>query len=196
MNRQNLQRVEVSSRAQWRNWLEDHHTQPDSIWLVTYKKVRPQWYLPYAEIVEEALCFGWIDSLPGKVDAERTMLLLSPRRKGSPWSALNKKRVADLIASGLMREPGLAKIERAQADGSWTLLDAIETLQMPQDLHSALQAHPVASQHWDQFPPSAKKGLLQYVASAKRPETRAKRIAEIVAKAALNVKAQFPQKKT
>lgn len=196
MNRQNLQRVEVISRAQWRNWLQENHTQPDSIWLLTYKKLRPEYYLSYAEIVEEALCFGWIDSLPGKLDAERTMLLLSPRRKGSPWSALNKKRVADLIAKGLMRQPGLAKIERAKADGSWTLLDAIEKLQMPPDLYAALQANPAASRHWDQFPPSAKKGLLQYLASAKRPETRAKRIAEIVAKAAINVKAQFPDKKT
>ena len=132
-----FERVQVESRAELRAWLEANHTRTESVWLVTYKKHVPEKYISWDEVVEEALCFGWIDSLPRKLDAERSMLLLSPRRAGSPWSRLNKQRVAKLQEAGLIMPSGLATIEQAKADGSWTLYDEIEELVIPDDLAQA-----------------------------------------------------------
>lgn len=113
-----LPRVEVTSRAQLRAWLEGHNTSSASVWLVTWKKQDPERHLPYDAIVEEALCFGWVDSLPRKLDAERSMLLLSPRKRGSAWSAANKARIVRLIEDGKMAAAGLAAFEAAKADES------------------------------------------------------------------------------
>ncbi|QDT39772.1 YdeI/OmpD-associated family protein [Stratiformator vulcanicus] len=187
-----LEHVEVASRDEWRHWLAEHHEQSESIWLVTYRKAVPEKYLPYDAIVEEALCFGWIDSRPGKVDTERTKLLISPRKPGSPWSRLNKQRVERLESDGLMTPAGWAKIEQAKADGSWTVLDDVEDLVIPPDLAKALKQNRSAKQHFDAFPDSVKKGILWWIKSAKRSATREKRIAETVAKAAENVRANYP----
>jgi uncharacterized protein YdeI (YjbR/CyaY-like superfamily) len=184
-----FQQVEVTSRGQWRDWLVAHHHQADSIWLVTYKKHAGNRYLPYDAIVEEALCFGWIDSLPRRLDADRTMLLLSPRRPKSAWSKLNKTRVARLMDQGLITPAGLAKIEQAKADGSWTFLDDVEALIIPADLATALAQNPTADAYFEDFSPSAKKGILQWIKSAKQAATRQKRIAKTVEFAAQNLKA-------
>ncbi len=173
--------VLVSSRAEWRGWLEANHARSPGIWLVTYKKGSGKPHLPYDDIVEEALCFGWIDSRPNKLDAERSKLLLTPRKPGSPWSALNKRRVEKLVAEGLMTPAGLAKIEAAKRDGSWAALDAAEALEEPPELGAALAADPDARRGFDAFRDSVKKPLLYWVTSAKRPETRARRIEQIVA---------------
>jgi len=117
-------RVEVKSRAELHKWLAKNHARKEAIWLVTWKKGGPVPHLPWPEIVDEALCFGWIDSLPRKLDESRTMLLLSPRRAGSGWSAINKKKAEALIAAGRIAPPGLAAIARAKKDGSWSKLDA------------------------------------------------------------------------
>jgi len=121
--------------------------------------------------VEEALCYGWIDNVGGKVDGERTMLLFSPRRKGSVWSKLNKDRVEKSIAQGLMRKPGLDKIEAAKADGSWAALDDVDAMIVPADLAEALRANPAGQAAWNARTDSRKKQALQWLASAKRPET-------------------------
>ncbi len=186
----NYQRVEVTSREQWRNWLVDNHQQLESIWLVTYKKHTRDRYLAYDEIVEEALCFGWIDSLPRKLDSERTMLLLSPRRKGSYWSRLNKERVQRLVDLELMTLAGMAKVEQAQADGTWSFLDDVEALVIPDDLAKALAENPTASKYFENFSPSSKKGILQWIKQSKRETTRTKRISETLAKAEKNIRAQ------
>ncbi|MEM9999194.1 MAG: YdeI/OmpD-associated family protein [Bacteroidota bacterium] len=185
-------RVEVTSRAAWRAWLAAHHTQPDGIWLVTYKKHTGGRYVDYDSIVEEALCFGWIDSLPRKLDADRTMLYVSPRKPGSIWSRLNKQRIEALEADGRMTEIGRAKIEAAKADGSWTLYDDVENLVIPDDLAAALASAPAAEAAFDGFSASSKKGVLWWIKSAKRDATRAKRIAETVRLAALGVVANTP----
>jgi len=143
----------------------------------------------YDEAVEEALCFGWIDSLPRKLDDERSMLLFTPRKPKSGWSKLNKTRVEKLLAAGLMTEAGLEKIEMAKQNGAWTALDAVESLAVPPDLQAALDANPTACGHFKQFSNSARKGILQWTESAKRPETRQKRIAETVTLAEKNGKA-------
>jgi len=189
-----FERVTVTSRAEWRSWLVANYDRAESIWLVTYKKRSGLPHLPYDAIVEEALCFGWIDSRPNKLDDQRSMLLLSPRRPGSPWSKLNKVRALRLIDAGLMTPAGLAKIAQAQADGSWSVLDDVEALVIPADLAAALAADPVAAEYFTAFSPSSKKGILQWIQSARRPETRAKRIAETVALAARNIKANYPRK--
>lgn len=173
-------RIEVRTRAEWRQWLEQHHATHGAIWLITWKKGTPH-YLAYADIVEEALCFGWIDSTAGRVDDERSMLLLAPRKPKSVWSALNKSRIEKLEQSGAMTPAGRAKIDAAKADGSWTALDAVETLQMPDDLAKALGKKGLAT--YEGYPPFLRKQVLYWINSAKRPETRSKRIAEVAADA-------------
>lgn len=184
-----LPRIEVTSRAQLRAWLEAHHASSTSVWLVTWKKQHPERHLPYDAIVEEALCFGWVDSLPRKLDAERSMLLLAPRKRGSAWSAANKARIARLIEDGKMTPTGLAAVEAAKADGSWSFLDDVERLEVPPDLADALARHPEAAEHFAAFPRSVRRGILEWIKQAKRPETRSRRIEETAREAARNRRA-------
>ncbi len=183
------ERVYAPDRATWRKWLEQNHATASGVWLVYYKKQSGKPSVSYAEAVEEALCFGWIDSRPNRLDDERYMQLFSPRKPKSPWSRLNKQRVEKLIAQGLMTPAGLAKIEAAKRDGAWDKYNVIEELAMPADLKKALAANKTARQNFEAFSPSSKKNILYWIASAKRPETRAKRIQETVALAAKNLKA-------
>lgn len=174
------------TRLAWRAWLATHYAQPTGIWLTLYKKANGPGYLNYAEAVEEALCFGWIDSLPRKGDAVCYQLYFSPRKPGSVWSALNKQRITALLAAELLHPAGLAKIEAAQQDGSWAALDAVDALELPPDLAAAFAENGAAHQNFTAFPPSARKAILQQLAAAKRPETRQQRILRIVEKAARN----------
>lgn len=176
-------RIEVTSRAEWRAWLAAHHQQAESVWVVTWKVGASRPRVPYDDLVEEALAFGWVDSLPRKLDAERTMLMMSPRKPGSAWSAINKARVDRMTAAGLMAPAGLAKVDQARADGSWNALDAVERLEVPPDLAEALDARPGAREHWDSFPKSTRRAVLEWITQAKRPETRAKRVADTAEKA-------------
>ncbi|MEM9162673.1 MAG: YdeI/OmpD-associated family protein [Cyanobacteria bacterium P01_F01_bin.4] len=188
-------KVEVTSRQQWRDWLTANHTRTESIWLVTYKKAAGDRHLPYDDIVEEALCFGWVDSLPRALDAERTMLLLSPRKPKSAWSKLNKDRVAKMMAAGLMHPAGLEKIEQAKQNGAWSFLDDVEALIVPGDLQVALDSYPQAAEHFENFPRSIKRGILEWIKMAKREATRAKRIAETARLAEENIRANQPKNK-
>lgn len=173
------------TRAEWSAWLEDNHTRHEGVWLITYKKATGKLRIAYDEAVEEALCFGWIDSKPNKLDDERSLLWFAPRKLATGWSWPNKERVATLIAAGLMAPAGLAKVEAAQADGSWNALDAVE----------ALEADPAAQRYWDAFPRSVKRGILEWIASAKTSSTRARRVDETVRLAAENRPAnQWPKK--
>jgi uncharacterized protein YdeI (YjbR/CyaY-like superfamily) len=176
--------VHPTDRRQWRDWLAANHATATGVWLVTYKASSGKPGLAYDEAVEEALCFGWIDGRRDTLDAERSKQYFAPRRPGSPWSAPNKRRLERLIEQGQMAPAGLAMIEAAKRDGSWTAYDAVEALQVPPDLAAALAADPTARDRFAAFGRSAKKQLLWWVASAKRPETRAKRVAEVVAAAA------------
>lgn len=186
-----LEYVEVTTRAELRAWLEANHTQPESIWLVTYKKsVRPELHLPWEDIVREALCFGWIDSQAGRVDDERTKVRLSHRRKGSGWSGINKAHIAELEAEGLITDAGWAVIDRAKQDGSWEFLDDIEAEIVPDDLAAAFAEHPGAREQFEAFPRSTRRMTLYWIKTAKRPETRAKRIAETARKSADGVPPQ------
>lgn len=184
-----LPRVEITDRRAWRRWLERHHADAPGVWLITYKQGGPKPKVPWPEIVDEALCFGWVDSLPRKLDEARSMLLVTPRKPRSVWSAINKRKVARLIAQGRMTAAGLAKVEAAKRDGSWAALDEVERGVVPDDLAAALATVAKARGHWDAFPPGVKKGILQWIASAKRPQTRAARVAETARLAGKNQRA-------
>lgn len=181
--------VHPATRDDWRAWLERNHTRTEGVWLVSYKKSAGKPTVDYEAAVEEALCFGWIDSKGGKVDDERTMLWMAPRKPRSGWSRPNKERVERLMADGRMAAPGLEKIEAAKADGSWTVLDSSEAMEIPPDLEAAFAAYPDAARNFGAFPPSARKGILQWIGSAKKPETRAARIADTARLANENIRA-------
>lgn len=183
------EQVTVRSRTGWRAWLSEHHRATPGIWLVTYKKASGGPYVAYGDIVEESLCFGWVDSVPRKLDAERSQLLVTPRKRGSRWSKANKDRIEQLTAAGLMAPAGLAAVERAKADGSWSALDAVEALIEPDDLRAALDGDEEARRQWDGFPPSTWRGILEWILAAKRPATRVKRVTETVTLAAEGVRA-------
>jgi uncharacterized protein YdeI (YjbR/CyaY-like superfamily) len=175
--------VHAETRAQWRAWLGEHHGEPDGAWLVSWKKATGRPAIPYGDAVEEGLCVGWVDSKPGKLDDERTLLWFAPRKRRSGWSRPNKERVERLTAAGLMLPAGIAVVQAAQLDGSWSMLDEVEDLVEPDDLRTALDADPAARTSWDAFPRSAKRGILEWILQAKKPETRAVRIATTVSEA-------------
>jgi uncharacterized protein YdeI (YjbR/CyaY-like superfamily) len=172
------ERFHPGSRAEWRAWLAEHHDRSDAVWLVLWRPRSGRAGLTYDEAVEEALCFGWIDGKAAGLDDERTMLRFSPRKRGSGWARSNKRRVERLLAEGLMTGAGLALIEEAKRDGSWVKLDAVEDLVVPDDLAAALAAHPGARDRWDGLPRSVRRAALLRIVEAKRPETRAKWVAE------------------
>ena len=181
-------RVEPGSVDAWRAWLAEHHGRGRGVWLVT-RRAAVGGTIGYEESVEQALCFGWVDSTARKLDDERSMLWFAPRKRGSGWARTNKARIQRLTAAGLMAPAGFAVIEAARADGSWTLLDAVEDLIVPDDLAAALAAHPPAAEHWEAFPRSVKRAILEWIVHAKRPETRANRVLDTAEKAQVGERA-------
>ncbi len=168
------------SRADWRSWLASNHDRQEGLWIVYRKKSSTLDGPMYDDLVEEALCFGWIDSQSRRVDDDRMMQWFSPRRKGGLWSALNKRRIERLIREGLMTEAGRATIDEAKADGSWSQTDEVDALIVPPDLEDALDAVPQAKAAYEALIDSAKKQYLWWIQTAKRPDTRANRIEETV----------------
>lgn len=171
-------RVEVTSLAELEAWLAANHATAGTIWLVTHKKSEGARHVPYADVVDAALAHGWIDSLPRKLDERRSMLRLSPRKPGSAWSAVNKAKVERLAAAGRLHPAGLAAIERAKADGSWSALDGVETLAPPDDLVAAFALHAGSAAAFEAFPKSVKRGILEWIAQAKTAATRGRRVEE------------------
>jgi uncharacterized protein YdeI (YjbR/CyaY-like superfamily) len=178
-------RLEITDAAELRVWLAEHHATAAGVWLVTWKRsADPERHVAYDDVVRECLCAGWIDSQARGVDADRSAILLTPRRPGSGWARTNKQRVAELSAAGLMLPRGQAVVDEARASGAWSLLDDIEDLVEPPDLVAALDADPEARRQWDAFPRSPRRAALVWLAGAKRPATREKRVAEIAGRAA------------
>jgi uncharacterized protein YdeI (YjbR/CyaY-like superfamily) len=176
--------VDVPDSGAWRAWLESHHDTATAAWLVMQKKGSQVPGPSYIEAVEEALCFGWIDSKTNRIDATRYKLYFARRKRGSVWAASNKVRVERLIAEGRMTSSGLVAVESAQKDGSWDTLNGVDDLLEPEDLRCALDAEPDARSGFDALPVSARKIALYWIASAKRPKARAARITRTVADAA------------
>ena len=180
---------EIASRQQWHDWLAEHHADSPGVWLVTHKKHSGGPHVPRAEIVDEALAFGWVDSLPRTLDEHRSQLLVTPRKPASRWSAVNKRKVQQLITERRMTPAGLAVVHAAQANGTWNALDTVEALEEPPDLTLALDREPAARRHWDAFPRSTRRAILEWITSARRTATRDRRINETARLAAENIRA-------
>ena len=172
--------VEVRSRADLRAWLSESHDKSTSVWLVTWKK-HTDHYVPFGELVEELLCWGWVDSRTRGVDADRSSVLIAPRNPKSAWSAVNKAKVEAARAAGAMTPAGEALIAAAQAGGMWNFLDDVERLERPGDLEAALGMAGLDA--WDAWPRSVRRGALEWIKTAKTEPTREKRIAEVAAAA-------------
>jgi uncharacterized protein YdeI (YjbR/CyaY-like superfamily) len=168
------------SRQEWRNWLHDNHVKKQSVWLIYYKKKSNTPTVIYSEAVDEALCFGWIDSKAKSLDEEKFMQFFSRRKKNSVWSKVNKEKVERLICEGLMTKAGYEIIETAKQNDSWTILDEAESLIIPDDLNKAFEKRPNAKKYFLDLSRSDKRNILQWLVVAKRQETRQKRITEIV----------------
>ena len=177
-----------ASKEDWRNWLKKNHLIKDSIWLIFYKKSSPNSNLSWSEAVDEALCFGWIDSVRKTIDNEKYIQYFCKRKPKSNWSKVNKDKVKILIEQGLMKEAGYKSIEIAKENGSWTFLDEVEALVVPEDLKVAFANHQGATEYFDSLSKSVKKILLYWVVSAKRKETRQKRILEVAENASKKLK--------
>ena len=181
-----LETVYAKDRHTWREWLEKNHCILPGVWLIYYKVKSGKSSVRYSEAVKEALCFGWIDSKVKSLDEDRYMQIFTPRKQKSVWSKLNKQYIEELIEQRLMTEVGLAKIDAAKQDCSWTILDTIEALIIPPDLKQALETNETANQNFDTFNNSLKKNILFWNDSAKRPETRLNRIKKTVSSAVQN----------
>jgi len=174
-------RVRPRSRAAWRAWLTDHHASSPGVWLVFARKHSGLTTVSYNDAVEEALCFGWIDTTLNPIDDKFYAQLFTPRRPRSTWAASNKARVERLIAAGLMTDAGLAAIAVARKNGSWTSIDHVEAATLPKELAAALAANKAAKKNWPAYSLTCRKQFLYWLAAAKRADTRAARIKEIVA---------------
>lgn len=172
---ENFEKVEVTSASQLRNWLEANHSQQESIWLVTYKKHTGDNYIPHSEILDEILCFGWIDGIGRKLDDDRTMQLMSPRRT-QHWAKTYKDRAAKLIADGRMQPAGLKAIEESKRLGLWDAMEDVDALINPDDLIEALGAQPPAFEYFTHCAVSYRRNVLRWIKTAKTLQTRAKRI--------------------
>lgn len=181
-----LEMIYAVDRSTWRAWLSANYSTAIGIWLVYYKVGSGKLSIRYPEAVKEALCFGWIDSKVNSIDADRYRQIFTPRKPKSVWSKLNKQYVEELIEQNLMTEAGFSKIAAAKQDGSWESLDAIEALMIPADLQEAIAINEAASQHFQAFSNTTKKLILTWISSAKRLETRQKRIEKTVIAATQN----------
>jgi len=180
--------------AEWHDWLAANSATSKGVWLATYKKATGRPRIEYEHAVEEALCWGWIDSVARGLDDQRSLLRFSPRKKGSGWARTNKVRLERLIAENRVSPAALEAIEAAQRDGSWTKLDEVENRTVPDDLRDELGKYPDAGKYFDAFPPGEKRRILEWIVQAKTPETRAKRIVETAAQAQINVRANLWKK--
>jgi len=178
------EKVVATDAAAWRAWLETHHATSTGAWLVRPRPGSQLVLIEYEDAILQALCFGWIDGPVRSFDERTGGLWFAPRRPSSGWAATNKARLALLERDGLMAPAGIRAVEVAKANGSWAILDNAEAMREPDDLAAALDAEPAARAAWDSFPPSSRKFGIAAVDSARRPETRAARIAKIAADAA------------
>lgn len=173
----------------WRNWLERHHDTEKNIWLIIYRKESKTKSVYYPEAVDEALCFGWVDSKPNKRDNESFYQFFAKRNPKSNWSKINKEKVERLINANKMTPAGMEMISMAKTRGTWNALDEVDELVIPSDLKKALKTLPSALTNFEAFPKSVKRGILEWILNAKLPETRMKRVTETATLAAKNERA-------
>jgi uncharacterized protein YdeI (YjbR/CyaY-like superfamily) len=184
----------AKNASDWRNWLAQNHDKVEKLWLIIYKKGAAIKSVTYNEAVDEALCFGWIDSKPNKKDDESYYVYFSQRNVKSNWSAVNKNKVAALLKANKMAPAGLAMVALAKKMGTWNALDKVSNLELPEALKVLLDKNTIAKDYWEKFAPSAKRGILEWINTAKTEATFLKRITETVTLATENIKANFPKK--
>lgn len=180
MSEKDLETFCPTSRAAWRQWLETNHLSKRSVWLICYKKQTNLPTVNWSEAVDEALCFGWIDSTKKTIDEKSFMQLFCPRKPNSTWSKINKDKIERLIEGGQMAPAGLEMVEMARQNGSWTILDEVEALVIPVDLEKAMKKHRGSKDYFLSLSKSVRKMILYRVVRSKRVETRQKHIALIV----------------
>jgi len=188
MHAADREEIYVNTRAEWRQWLVQNHQSEQSIWLVCNNQKSNLPVIPWGELVEEALCFGWIDSTRKTIDEFSFKQLFSKRKRNGTWSKVNKEKVQKLIDKGLMTESGYESIKSAKLNGSWTILDEVEELIIPPDLEEAFENHPGSKNYFLSLSKSVRKMMLQWIVLAKRPETRQRRIDEVAECAGQNKK--------
>jgi uncharacterized protein YdeI (YjbR/CyaY-like superfamily) len=174
----NFLKVEVSSAAELRAWLVQHYKQDESVWLVTFLKIVPEKYLSTGDVLDELICFGWIDGIRRKLDDTRTMQLISPRRV-QHWAKTYKDRAAKLIEEGKMHEAGFRSIELSKQSGLWDFMDDVDQLIVPQDLQDELEKHAGATEFFHAINDSSKRFVLRWLKLAKTEKTRNARILEL-----------------
>ncbi len=184
-----MQEFSPKNLQEWHDWLSENHQQSESVWLIIAKKGSDLKSPEIEEAIEEALCWGWIDSTPNKVDDQRYKVRFSPRNPKSNWSAVNKARIANIEATGRMQKAGKKMVNEAKKFGTWNALDNVEKGIIPNDLKSAFSNFKKAHENFENFPHSVKRGILEWILNAKREETRQKRIEETAKKAAKNERA-------
>ncbi len=184
-----LEHVEIPSPQALHDWLAEHHDQRAGVWIVTWKKHVPDRYTSREQVLDELVAFGWTDGILRRIDEDRTRQLVSPRRTAS-WARSYKDRAERLIAEGRMQPPGLAAVERARATGMWDAMDDVDALRVPDDLTEALRARPPAAAHFHAFPPSVRRSILRWIASARTDGTRTGRITRTAVEAQRNVRVE------
>lgn len=176
------------NKGEWRTWLEQHHEQKESVWVIFYKKSSPKHNLSWSESVDEALCFGWIDSTKRSIDGERFKQYFSKRKPKSNWSKINKEKIKNLTSEGRMTAAGFKSVATAKENGSWSVLDAVENLEIPEALQQEFAKQPKAAEYFDRLSKSDQKIILYWIFSAKRESTKQKRILEIIQNALQGLK--------
>jgi uncharacterized protein YdeI (YjbR/CyaY-like superfamily) len=184
-----IKAVKAKTSDQWRDWLRVNHKKEDSVWLILFHKKSSIPSIYYAEAVEQAICFGWIDSIANKRDDESSYQYFSKRKPKSNWSKINRERAEKMSANGLMDDSGIEMIQLAKETGTWEALRDVQDNVIPDDLQTELNKSKKALHNFNAFPPSSKRGILEWILNAKKPETRKKRIRETVSLAAKNIKA-------
>jgi uncharacterized protein YdeI (YjbR/CyaY-like superfamily) len=187
--------VYAKTRKEWRKWLEKNHHNEKSVWLIIYHKQSEKPSVYYDEAVEEALCFGWVDSKANKRDTESSFLYFAQRKPKSNWSKANRERVEKLLSQGLMMPAGQAMVDLAKKSGTWTALVDVQNSVVPPDLQKLFDKNKTAFKNFQAFASSSKRIILEWILNAKRPETRTQRIKQTVELAAKNIKANHYQQK-
>lgn len=188
--------VSAGTTAEWRAWLARHGQSEKEVWLVIYHRDTDRPSVRYHEAIEHALCYGWIDSHARKHDADSSLLRFTPRSPRSSWSRVNRQRAASMIEQGLMTERGQALIELAKAKGTWQVVSDEESSAVPDDLRALLDRDEAARTNFEKFPPSSKRLILEWIATAKKPDTRHRRITQTVELATMNLRANHPTNRT
>ena len=183
--------IKAKSSADWRQWLAENHKSQRGVWLIIYHKASNIQSVSYDESVDQALCFGWVDSKPNKRNQHSYYQYFSRRKPSSNWSRVNKEKVQKLLSENLMSEAGLKMVELAKETGTWDALNDVENLVIPDDMLKSFQEYVHALPNWDKFPRSVKRGILEWIFNAKRPETRRERIRKAVSLAEKNERALF-----